>query len=162
MWEYWLSFLKSGKVLYLVLLTQHYLVWFSAGEVFHVWKALSAHCCGLFLDQAAHWLGGSWQQRKEISALKTWTQIFLNCAPTCAATQPSHSALQPFIETSLWAWFVTADTEIKIPFVWLCGCYKTHYFLKAPAVTQITCGFGLWFEISQLVCLFVFQCFEKI
>lgn len=35
MWEYWLSFLKSEKLLYVELLTQHYLVWFGAGKNFH-------------------------------------------------------------------------------------------------------------------------------
>ena len=59
MWEYWLSLLKSGKVLYIVPLTQHYPVWFSAGEDLPVRKALSAHHCGLFLDWAAHRLAGS-------------------------------------------------------------------------------------------------------
>lgn len=34
MWEYWLSLPKSGKGLHIVLLTQHYLVWFRAGEDF--------------------------------------------------------------------------------------------------------------------------------
>lgn len=35
MWEYCLPLLKSGKLLYVELLTQHYLVWFGAGKNFH-------------------------------------------------------------------------------------------------------------------------------
>lgn len=42
----------------IVLLTQHYLVWFSAYKDFPVQNPLSDHCCGLFLDHAALQLVG--------------------------------------------------------------------------------------------------------